>query len=263
MQKRNRLYLLITVLSALYSPAGIGCGSPFDPEEGLIGLSGRIYFNSTRTGDSEIYVMNPDGTGITNLTRSPGTGDTLCTISPDGTRIAFMRGEMWDWDKQEIWIMDADGSNQVQLTNNNKADGHPDFSPDGTQIVFSSWRDDDNEEIYIMNADGSNQRRITNHPAPDNDPDWSPDGRFIAFKSTRAYWTGEEDDFLDLAYEIFITDTGRSPSHHSQVQKRGSSLEVVSVAFKYFVTRRDVNTICVPICWITANCLRKKDLEGM
>lgn len=183
-----------------------GCSSPFSPEVELMNLPGKIYFTSSRTGDCEIYVMNPDGTEIKNLTNSPDTDDWLCTVSPDGEKIAFTRGTWRDFNSFEIWIMDSDGSNLKQLTHNDKADGHPDFSPDGKKIVFVSWRDG-NEEIYTMNADGSNQKRLTNNQVNDNDPDWSPDGAWIAFKSIRAYSNKSSDKMLDPDYEIFLMDT--------------------------------------------------------
>src|SRR3989449_10108805 len=80
----------------------------------------------------------------------------------------------------EIYVMDADGSNQTRLTNNPARDGEPAWSPDGTKIVFVSQRDG-NAEIYAMNADGSNQTRLTNNSADDVSPDWSPDGTKIVF----------------------------------------------------------------------------------
>jgi TolB protein len=73
----------------------------------------------------------------------------------------------------EIYLMNADGSNQTRLTNNPASDGWPCFSPDGTKIAFESLRDGD-PEIYVMNADGSNQTRITNNPAYDGHPSWGP-----------------------------------------------------------------------------------------
>jgi len=172
-------------------------------------VSGWIYFDSNRTGDFEIYRMSADGTDIVNISKSPDTDDWLSAVSPDGGRIAFMRGHFSDFHSFEIWVMDADGSNQTQLTHNDKADGHPDWSPDGRQIVFVSWRDNDDQEIYIMDADGSNQRRLTHIPGIDNDPDWSPCGRYIAFKSVCAYpdsvWEGDEN--FNPYLEIFIMDT--------------------------------------------------------
>jgi Tol biopolymer transport system component len=96
-------------------------------------------------------------------------------------KIAFQSDRNGNWD---IYVMNIDGSNLVQLTHNPAADEYPVWSPDGTQIAFYSDRDG-NSEIYIMDADGSNQRRLTNHPAHDRSPAWSPDGKLIAFDSDR------------------------------------------------------------------------------
>jgi hypothetical protein len=81
--------------------------------------------------------------------------------------------------------MNADGSEQTRLTN--PAFGYqPSWSPDGTEIAFSSSRDG-NSEIYVMNADGSEQTRLTNNADIDEQPSWSPDGTEIAFISSRDY----------------------------------------------------------------------------
>ena len=85
----------------------------------------------------------------------------------------------------EIYVMDADGSNQTRLTNNPGRDGAPTWSPDGTRIAFASTRDG-NSDIYIMNADGSGVTRLTTDPADDGGPSWSPDGSMIAFDSDRS-----------------------------------------------------------------------------
>ena len=79
--------------------------------------------------------------------------------------------------------MDADGSNQRNLTNNPRHDDNPSWSPDGKHIAFA--RAGRNREIYVIDADGGNQRNLTNNPFSDRDPSWSPDGKRIAFVSTR------------------------------------------------------------------------------
>ena len=122
----------------------------------------RIAFVSNRyDGMAEVFVMNADGSGQIPLTDNPAH-DMAPAWSPDGERIAFVSG----------------------VTNNPATDESPAWSPDGTRIAFTSGRDD-NAEIYVMNADGSEQARVTNNPALDRSPAWSPDGTRIAFVSDR------------------------------------------------------------------------------
>lgn len=84
----------------------------------------------------------------------------------------------------EIYLMNADGSGQIRLTNSPAFDGDPTWSPGGTRILFTSTRDG-NEEIYVMKADGTGQTRLTNNTGLDRTPVWSPDGAQIAFASNR------------------------------------------------------------------------------
>ena len=146
--------------------------------------TGKIAFTSARDGDSEIYVMNADGSGHTNLTNHPAF-DEDPTWSPDGSQIAFISDRDGD---SEIYVMNADGSGQTNLTNNPAIDADPAWSPDGTQIAFTSNRSNRENpapDIYVMNADGSNQTRLSNNPAHNLGLAWSPDGTQIAFGSNR------------------------------------------------------------------------------
>ncbi|MCE2393478.1 PD40 domain-containing protein [Candidatus Poribacteria bacterium] len=135
----------------------------------------------------EIYVMNADGTNLINLTRSVDRAERVSTWSPDGKQIAFTSAELFNGHtlvNSDIFVMDVDGGDSINLTNHDALDQTPDWSPDGNRIAFSSLRDG-NWEIYLINADGTNPINITNHPAKDGRPDWSPDGQQIAFTSDR------------------------------------------------------------------------------
>ena len=135
----------------------------------------------------EIYLMNADGTNPINLTQAPERADGVSSWSPDGKQIAFTSAELFNADllaNSDIFVMDADGANPINLTNHNALNQTPDWSPDGNRIAFSSNRDG-NWEIHLMNPDGANPINLTNHPARDGRPDWSPDGQQITFTSDR------------------------------------------------------------------------------
>ena len=142
--------------------------------------SRRIAFNSNRDGDDEIYVMNADGSNVTQLTHN-SNGNWWPVWSPDGRRIAFISKRDGD---HEVYVMNDDGSSVTQLTHNSSYDASPAWSQDGHHIAFYSDRDGD-AEIYVMNADGSNVTQLTHNSSYDDDPAWSPDSRQIAFDSNR------------------------------------------------------------------------------
>jgi len=92
-----------------------------------------------------------------------------CGPRPMEPRIAFSSDRDGDW---EIYVMNADGSGQINLTNEPSTDWFAACSPDGTRIAFPSERDGD-WEIYVMNADGSGVTRCTEEPVDDGGPEWS------------------------------------------------------------------------------------------
>jgi len=117
------------------------------------------------------------------------------TAQAQAGRIAFASKRDGNW---EIYVMNTDGSGQINLTNNPADDRWPSWSPDGKRIAFASNRDGD-WEIYVMNADGSGVTRLTNNPGGNFDPSWSPDGRHIAFSSRR-----------DVSLEIYVMNADGS-----------------------------------------------------
>ncbi|MCP4260615.1 MAG: DUF5050 domain-containing protein [Planctomycetes bacterium] len=163
----------------------------------------RIAFHSYRDRNHEIYVMNADGSEQKNLTNNPAYDDNPFW-SPDGKMIAFISvrdgnaAQLTPDERREIYVMNTDGSEQKNLTNNSAYDAGLSWSPDGKKIAFDSYRDG-NLEIYVMNADGSEQKNLTNNPAEDVLPSWSSDGKKIAFRSKR-----------DGNYEIYVMNADGS-----------------------------------------------------
>ncbi|HET9709430.1 MAG TPA: Ig-like domain-containing protein [Gemmatimonadales bacterium] len=144
--------------------------------------SGQLAFVSTRNDpDGDIYTMNSDGSGLVNLTKSPGV-DQSPAWSPDGTKIAFVsnRGD-GEWD---LYVMSADGSGVTRLTHDAAGEGDPVWSPDGTRIAVdrTDTLDAGFAEIYVVNADGSGSVNLSNNPGDNRHPAWSLDGSKIAFE---------------------------------------------------------------------------------
>ena len=106
----------------------------------------QIIFLSHRNGNPEIYVMDTDGGNQRRLTNNRGR-DFSPSWSPNGKRIAFMSDRdghvhaKHGWSTYEIYVMDADGGNQQNITNDRNDDRNPSWSPDGKRIVFTSERD--------------------------------------------------------------------------------------------------------------------------
>ena len=144
-----------------------------------LGDTTQIAFSSDRDGDSEIFVMNGDGTNVRQLTFNE-VDDDKPAWSPDGTKIAFESRLDGDYD---VYVMNSDGSNLVKLTDNNYDDWGPAWSPDGSQLAFHSTLDGD-IEIYVMSATGGDARQITvNNISTDRSPEWSPDGGHLVYFS--------------------------------------------------------------------------------
>ena len=169
------------------NPTRITNNSSSDREPSWSPDGSKIAFVSARDGNEEIYVMNADGSNQTRLTNNTAF-DFDPAWSPDGTRIVLATTRDFPpfgniASGLEIYVMNADGSNQVRLTNNTDVDAQPLWSPDGTRIAFNSQRDG-LPLIYTMNADGSNVINATQSTTFDaSDPEWSPDGTTIAFTS--------------------------------------------------------------------------------
>jgi Tol biopolymer transport system component len=157
------------------------------------GSNGRIAFESDRGGDLNVWTMDPDGGRLTNLTAGSAGAEFAPRWSPDGRKILFTTDRTTAANNPEgdveIFVMNADGSHQKQITANIFDDENPTFSPDGRKIVFQRdldpVRGQSDYEILVMNANGTGAKQLTKSPGLDLEPAWSPDGRTIAFSSER------------------------------------------------------------------------------
>jgi Tol biopolymer transport system component len=132
----------------------------------LVPDGSKIAFRRIVSGTSQIFVMNGDGTGVTQLTGGPG-GSTPAW-SPDGTRLVFDSDRSG---RSEIYLMSADGTGIAQVTTAGGA--NPDWSLDGTRIVFHATRNR-NTDIYAINPDGSREVRLTSSKDTEHSAAWGP-----------------------------------------------------------------------------------------
>ena len=144
-------------------------------------VTAKIVFASTRDGNSEIYIMNPDGSKQVNLTRHPSR-DLAPAWSPTGEHIAFNS----DRDGiRDIYIMDANGKNVRKVFRRLAYREYPVWSPDGKKLAYTNAS---NWSIYVGTIADQQEERITSTNFLGGWPAWAPDGSEVAFISTEGPW---------------------------------------------------------------------------
>jgi YVTN family beta-propeller protein len=188
----------------------------------------KIAFESRRTGNWEIFLMNADGTNQVRLTHTNADNRAPFWAS-DGKRIAFVSNR--DGNK-EIYVMNADGSSPVNLSRSRGDDFSPSWSPDGSKIAFVSTRDG-KRNVYVMNTDGNRQVRLSSEG--DNwNPNWSPDSQKLAFVANHR---GNNEIYLMDANGKNQTNLTRHPAEDG----RGSHSWSPDGSRIAWVTNRDGN----------------------
>ena len=173
--------------------------------EAVLSPDGKtIVFTSLKDGDLEIYTMNVDGSNVKRLTSTAGY-DGGPWWSPDGSKIVYRAHHPKDTtelrqyrellgqglirpSKVELFVMNADGSDNRQITTLGGANFGPSWTPNGKQIIFSSNHKNPrsgNFDLYLVDLDGKNLEQVTNSPVFDGFPMFSPDGRELIWASNR------------------------------------------------------------------------------
>ena len=176
----------------------------YDAEATICPVTGRVLFTSVRDGDLELYSMEPDGSDVLRLTNRPGY-DGGGFYSHDGTKIVqrsgFFENEAEEQEyfsllsrgvvapnEMEITVLDRNGENFRQITDNGKANFAPYWHLDNKRIIFASNMDAPQGrrfDLYLINEDGTGLTKVTNNPSFDSFPMFSPNGRHIVFASNR------------------------------------------------------------------------------
>ena len=136
---------------------------------------GRIAFIGRSDGEKDIFVIDADGSGLTNVTSGGGPEDSP-SWSPDGSRIVFSRHV----GNSDIYTIRPDGTGLVRMTDEPSREYSPGWSPDGWQVIFGSTSGN-RSEIFVVSAQGGEAVALTHSSAHKPDLAWSPDGSRIGF----------------------------------------------------------------------------------
>jgi TolB protein len=188
----------------------------YDAEATISPDGTKIVFTSVRDGDLEVYTMNLDGSDVRRLTHQIGY-DGGAFFSPDSQKIVYRASYPRDEKSKmryqallaehlveprqlDLFVMNSDGSNPIQVTNNQAANFCPFFHPSGKKVIFASNLSDPkgrNFDLYLIGLDGSGLEQITSNEAFDGFPMFSPDGKKLVFASNRnAKQPGETNIFV-------------------------------------------------------------------
>ncbi len=198
---------------------------------------GQMVFVDQSSSAFSIFLADSNGTKLKNLTTGWDAFDPA--VSADGKRIAFSRSARTDYGP-DIWVMNADGSNQVRLTHTadaNGSSGSPAWSPDGKRIAFVTSTGVWEHQIFVMNADGTDVQQLTDEEeAYSLSPEWSPDGSRILYSHFANHaenggifeMNADGSNVRQLTSGYWATEPTRSPDATRIAFISGQSLFVVN-----------------------------------
>jgi Tol biopolymer transport system component len=156
--------------TCLSDPNFMDSSPKFSPDNTCIVYSSR----HTDSWESDIFMMNVDGSGKTNLTNTETTSEEGPIFSPDGTNLIY-------WSYYDLHSMNLDGTNKINITNDMSSQGTYKFSPDGFQVIYVGFATD----IFLINTDGASRLNLTNGNGYSDNPVFFPDSESILFASNR------------------------------------------------------------------------------
>ena len=177
------------------SPAFLPAWSPKRNQIGYIDVVGTRH---VPRNPLQIYKMDLVEESVTALTSGDNEENIPLAWHPDGRKILFVKLFFLDQEilGSDIFVMDKNGENVINLTQTPEMEMSASWSPDGGQIVFDREIEEDEMAIFIMEADGQNPQRLTFESGRNFEPSWSPDGNKVAFLSDQ-----------NRAFRIYTMDT--------------------------------------------------------
>jgi len=184
----HHMYLPLSARSEGRTP--VGWQPVLSPDDQQI-----AFVREEQDGHPDVFLMNADGSGLRNLTRTPDADEETPVFSPDGSTIVFASNRRGQWDIYSLPRFETDPTSHLVIGSTNSDERHPFFSPNGSLLVFSSNKESHNWDLYTAPVAGGPWTRLTTDPAVERFPVLGADGR------TLAYRRGSNDES-----EIYVMD---------------------------------------------------------
>jgi Tol biopolymer transport system component len=207
------------------------------------GKNGRIVFIEAKSGNFQLYTMNPDGSDVLQITNLPPSQNPFWSpaYAPDGQQIVFSNDATGS---MELYVVNADGSGLRQLTSDAGDDIFARWSRDGSFVLYSRLFIVTNQGAFhhlaTINADGSNPQFLTHALFEDLQPAFFPDGKKIAFASTRE----------NLRSALWLADANGSKAKRITEPPLAAAFPDVSPDGRMLVFHDHENTEYVPNIWM-------------